>query len=102
MSEDGVEFLRGEFVGVERKIARRVRFAEPLHVVLHEDLNNLAVDFRAALQRLPNAAAGGHVSAEFHSRKWRAERREQEAIALEVLLGLDSRLWTFDFINVPP
>jgi hypothetical protein len=67
VAKDNVKFLSREFVGVKSEVVRRIGFAKPLHVVLYEDLNNLAVNLRAALQRFPNPAAGGHVCTELHN-----------------------------------
>ena len=53
VTEDGVKFSRGKFVRVEAQVGEVIRFAEPLHVVLHEDLDDVASDLRTALQRFP-------------------------------------------------
>ena len=66
VAEDAGEAVRGQFVRIQRAVLRRDRFAEPLHVILNENLDDLAVDAATALEGFPNPATGGHVCAEFH------------------------------------
>jgi hypothetical protein len=54
---------------IQSKVLRRKRLAEPLHVVLDEDLDNFAADAPPALEGPPNAAARGHVCAKLHIAK---------------------------------
>ena len=67
VTEHTGESTARDFVLVQGEIVRQVRFSEPLHVVLHEDLNDLTINARASLQGLPDPATGRHVSAENHS-----------------------------------
>ena len=66
VAEDASEAIRGPFLRISGDVPRRKRLPEPLHVVLNEHLDDLAVDAAASLQGFPNPAAGGHVCAEFH------------------------------------
>src|SRR5687768_8724594 len=68
MAEDAAESAAIKLVGIESDIVRGKWFSKPLHVVLHEELNNFAADAATALERFPNAAARGHVRAELHYR----------------------------------
>ena len=74
MAEDATEGAAIEFVGVEGNVVRGEWFSEPLHVVLHEELNHFAADAAAAFERFPDAAAGGHVSSKTHGVDYRVAR----------------------------
>src|SRR5688500_16915709 len=67
MSEHRRDFPRGQLVRVQRQRLRVGRFAEPLHVVLHKDLNNVAAKRHPPLQGLPHPTARRHMRATFHS-----------------------------------
>ena len=66
MAEDRRYFLGGHFVRVKCKRLRLRRLAEPLHVVLHKNLDNIAADGDPALQGLPDPTARRHMCAKFH------------------------------------
>ena len=56
MPKHASEAVRCQFIGIQGQIVRYRRFAEPLHVVFDEDLNDLAIDAAPALERSPCAA----------------------------------------------
>jgi hypothetical protein len=71
VAEDGVEFAGGKLVGVVGEFLWFVGAAEPLHVVLYEELDDVAAESDAAFKGSPGSAGGGHVGAEFHGAQYR-------------------------------
>src|SRR5207248_3058109 len=66
MAENAAESISSQFVGIEPQGFGRRRLAEPLHVVLDEDLDHLAADASSTLQASPGTAADRHVRTKFH------------------------------------
>jgi hypothetical protein len=67
MAEDAHKRTRRSLGGESGERVRRARFAKPLHVILDEDLDDIAADAPSAFEGFGRPAAGGHVRAEFQS-----------------------------------
>src|SRR5262249_39583184 len=69
VAKDATEAVCREFVCVACGVGGRKWLSVPLHVVFHENLDDLTADAAAAFEGFPNATAGGHMGAEFHGIK---------------------------------
>lgn len=58
--------ISSEFISIQVEALRRKGLAEPLHVVLDEDLNDLTANTLSPLQSLVGSAASGHVGTKKH------------------------------------
>src|SRR5882672_6056969 len=90
MAEDTRKCIRRKFIGVQGKFFGRSRFAQPLHVVLNEDLENFTVDAAPALERPPGAPACGHVRTKSHCTKFTLGEPDPGCIRFMILSCHDS------------